>query len=79
MPPDDVQILLVMGLLIRIMGWAATLAGLVVTVIMIPASTLIGGVINTSRKEMLKHTDARVKLSTEVVTGVCHARVKLST
>ncbi|GAX75363.1 hypothetical protein CEUSTIGMA_g2807.t1 [Chlamydomonas eustigma] len=64
------QILVVMGLLIRIMGWAATLAGLVVTVIMIPASTLIGRVINTSRKEMLKHTDARVKLSTEVVTGI---------
>ena len=64
------QILIVMGLLVTIMGWAATLAGFAVTVVMIPSSTLVGRYLQASRKEMLKHTDARVKLSTEIVTGI---------
>lgn len=64
------QILIVMGLLVTIMGWAATMAGFAVTVVMIPSSTLVGRYLQAARKEMLKHTDARVKLSTEIVTGI---------
>ena len=64
------QILIVMGLLVTIMGWAATLAGFAVTVVMIPSSTLVGRYLQAARKEMLKHTDARVKLSTEIITGI---------
>lgn len=64
------QIFIIMAMLARIMGWASTLAGLAVTVIMIPLSTLVGKALGTSRREMLKHTDARVKLSTEIVTGI---------
>lgn len=63
------QIFVVMAMLVSIMGWAATMAGLGVTVVMIPLSTLVGKYLAASRREMLKHTDARVKLSTEVVTG----------
>jgi len=64
-----------MGLIVRIMGWAPTMAGMAVTVIMIPSSTIVGRLLGASRKEMLKHTDARVKLSTEIVTGEdCEAR-----
>lgn len=59
-----------MGLIVHIMGWAATMAGFAVTVIMIPSSTIVGKYLGTARREMLKHTDARVKLSTEIVTGM---------
>ena len=31
-----------MAMLVAIMGWAATMAGLAVTVVMIPSSTIVG-------------------------------------
>lgn len=64
------QILVINALLIRILGLWATLAGFVVTIIMIPLSTLVGKSLGTARKEMMKQADARVKLSTEIITGI---------
>lgn len=58
-----------MGLLVRIMHWAPAMAGLAITVVMIPLSTLIGKALGKARREMVKQTDARVKLATEIITG----------
>lgn len=44
------------------------LAGLAVTIAFIPASTWLGKKIGAVRKELVKLTDARVKLCTEVIT-----------
>ncbi|KAJ9526631.1 hypothetical protein QJQ45_017605 [Haematococcus lacustris] len=63
------QIFVVMALLVRIMGWAPAMAGLAVTVVMIPLSTLVGKSLGTARRAMVKQTDARVKLATEIITG----------
>lgn len=63
------QIFVVMALLVRIMHFAPAMAGLVVTVIMIPLSTFIGKALGKARREMVKQTDARVKLATEIITG----------
>ncbi|KAL6750031.1 P-loop containing nucleoside triphosphate hydrolase protein [Haematococcus lacustris] len=64
------QIFVVMALLVRIMGWAPAMAGLAVTVVMIPLSTLVGKSLGTARRAMVKQTDARVKLATEIITGI---------
>lgn len=68
-PSAAVQILVVMGLLVRIMSFWPAMAGLIVTILLIPLSALIGKKQGQVRKEVLKHTDARVKLCTEVITG----------
>ena len=60
-----------MALLVRIMSFAPAMAGLVVTVIMIPLSTFIGKALGKARREMVKQTDARVKLASEIITGEC--------
>ena len=41
-PLPYLQIFIVMAMLVAIMGWAATMAGLAVTVVMIPSSTIVG-------------------------------------
>jgi len=64
------QIFVVMALLVRIMHFLPAMAGLVVTVIMIPLSTFIGKALGKARREMLKQTDARVKLASEIITGI---------
>ncbi|KAF5828549.1 hypothetical protein DUNSADRAFT_17458 [Dunaliella salina] len=64
------QIFVVMALLVRIMHFLPAMAGLVVTVIMIPLSTVIGKALGKARREMLKQTDARVKLASEIITGI---------
>ena len=64
------QIVTTMGLLVRIIGWGGAFAGFGVTLALIPASTLIGKKIGQCRKTQLKFTDRRVKLTTEVVTGI---------
>lgn len=64
------QIFVVMAMLVRIMHFLPAMAGLVVTVIMIPLSTFIGKALGKARREMVKQTDARVKLASEIITGV---------
>eukprot|EP00955_Chlamydomonas_euryale_P001159 13315-Chlamydomonas_euryale.AAC.1 len=60
------QICVVMLMLVRILGWQATVAGAGVTVALVPFSWVWTRVIAASRRQMVKHTDARVKLSSEV-------------
>eukprot|EP00201_Polytomella_parva_P004356 CAMPEP_0175076738 /NCGR_PEP_ID=MMETSP0052_2-20121109/22928_1 /TAXON_ID=51329 ORGANISM="Polytomella parva, Strain SAG 63-3" /NCGR_SAMPLE_ID=MMETSP0052_2 /ASSEMBLY_ACC=CAM_ASM_000194 /LENGTH=630 /DNA_ID=CAMNT_0016345979 /DNA_START=136 /DNA_END=2024 /DNA_ORIENTATION=+ len=64
------QILVVMGLLVRVMGWGPSFAGLAVTITIIPATMMSGKALAASRREQVKHTDARIKLCSEVVTGI---------
>jgi ATP-binding cassette subfamily C (CFTR/MRP) protein 1 len=59
-----------MAMLVRIMGWAPAMAGLAVTIVMIPLSTLVGRALGTARRAMIKQTDGRVKLATEIITGI---------
>lgn len=55
----------------RIVGvWAAT-AGLAVTVILIPITTVVTRRLKRIRAALIKCTDERVKLVTEVITGEC--------
>ncbi|PRW33949.1 ABC transporter isoform A [Chlorella sorokiniana] len=64
------QILVVMGLLVRIIHWAPALAGLGVTIALIPISALVGRQLAAVRRALVGFTDARVKLCTEVITGI---------
>ncbi len=68
------QIFVIMAMLVRIMGWLPALASFAVTVIMIPLSTLIGKALARLRKAMVKETDGRVKLASEIITGALHVR-----
>ncbi|KAL6768590.1 hypothetical protein ACKKBF_B11340 [Auxenochlorella protothecoides x Auxenochlorella symbiontica] len=64
------QILCVMGLLMRVIGVVSAVTGLAVTVALIPLLTLLGKKLASIRKESMTLTDARVKLCTEVLTGI---------
>ncbi|KAK9797814.1 hypothetical protein WJX73_000524 [Symbiochloris irregularis] len=64
------QILVVLGLLVRILSWAPALAGFLVTVALIPCSTYVAKRQASVRKDMMAHTDKRVKLTSEVVSGM---------
>jgi len=64
------QIITTMGLLVRIIGWAGSFAGLGVTLALIPLNTFIGKKVGQYRKVQMKYTDQRVKLTTEVITGI---------
>lgn len=64
------QILTTMALLVRIIGWPGAFAGLGVTFALIPLNTFAGKKVNQYRKVQMKVTDQRVKLTTEVITGV---------
>ncbi|KAI3434886.1 hypothetical protein D9Q98_002940 [Chlorella vulgaris] len=64
------QILVVMGLLVRVIHLLPALAGLAVCVALIPLSTLVGRQLGRIRRRLVGYTDARVKLCTEVITGI---------
>ncbi|GMH35949.1 hypothetical protein BSKO_03817 [Bryopsis sp. KO-2023] len=64
------QILTVMGMLVRIIGWLPAFAGLMVTVALIPMNAFAGKFIAKYRKEKMLRTDSRVKLTTEIITGI---------
>lgn len=64
------QILVVMGMLVRILGLLSSLSALLVTVALIPISTLVGRALAKARRDMVQYTDARVKLASEIVTGI---------
>ena len=63
-----------MGLLVRVIRWAPALAGLGVTVALIPLSAAVGRTLAAVRRELVGYTDARVKLCTEVITGAWMAQ-----
>lgn len=60
------QILVVCALLVRVMGLWPAVAGLAVTLLLIPTSSFIGRRLSKARKAVVAQTDARVKLTTEV-------------
>lgn len=64
-----VQILVVMGLLMRIIHVVPALAGLSVTIVLVPITTVVSRRLSKVRRALIKCTDDRVKLVTEVITG----------
>lgn len=64
------QILMVMAMLIRVLHLVPSLVGLAVTVALIPLSSLVARALGRIRKRIVKLTDARVKLSSEVILGI---------
>ena len=63
-----------MLLLMRIIHLVPALAGLAVTIILVPITTVVSRRLKKVRAALIKCTDDRVKLVTEVITGrqFCH-------
>ena len=59
-----------MLLLVRVMGWAPALAGVAVTLILVPVGSGISRVLAAVRRQLVKCSDARLKLTTEVLLGI---------
>ena len=75
----EAQILLTMVLLVRIMGAAPALAGVAVTLVIAPLSSLINRKQHVIRQELSASSDARLKLVGQVLAGIktvkcAHAR-----
>lgn len=63
------QILAVMALLVRVLGWLPAFAGLMVTILLLPLNAVAGKYMVAFRKKKMGFTDSRVKLTSEVVNG----------
>jgi hypothetical protein len=63
------QILVVMAMLVRVLNLVPAACGLASTIALIPASIYTGRKLAGIRKRLMMHTDARIKLCSEVVTG----------
>lgn len=68
-PPPHTQIVIVMCLLVRVLTLWPALAGLGMTVAIIPLTLLLGRLMTAARRESVAAADARIKLTTEVITG----------
>ncbi|GMH36556.1 hypothetical protein BSKO_04424 [Bryopsis sp. KO-2023] len=64
------QITVILLMLMRVLGWASALAGFGMTLTLIPLNTVVGSRMEKYRKQMMTHTDERVKLTTEVIAGI---------
>lgn len=64
------QILVVLALLVRVLHWAPALCGLSATIAMIPAGMITGRKLASIRRRLMARTDSRIKLCSEVVTGM---------
>ena len=64
---------MVLLLLFRVIGVIPSLAGVGVTLAMIPISSVIGRYMSTVRGKLMKATDERVKITTEVRSSCMHA------
>ena len=60
----------IMLLLVREVGWAAAACGLAWILILIPTQLLIAQFIGKCKRDMLKYTDERVKLSNEILSTI---------
>ncbi|KAK9847067.1 hypothetical protein WJX84_012280 [Apatococcus fuscideae] len=65
-----VQIVVIMGMLVRVIGWAPALAGFLTTCALIPVTGWLGRKLGAVRRAVVKHTDARVRTTTEVILGI---------
>lgn len=61
--------MIVMCLLVRVLTLWPALAGLGMTVAIIPLTLLLGRLMTAARRESVAAADARIKLTTEVITG----------
>lgn len=61
--------MVVMGMLVRVVHFIPAAAGLASTIALIPFSIFTGRKLASIRKQLMAHTDARIKLCSEVVTG----------
>ena len=59
-----------MAMLVRVINWLPALCGLLSTIAFIPISIAMGKKLASIRKQLMLQTDARIKLCSEVVTGV---------
>ena len=64
------QIFVVLALLVRVIQPIPALVGLGVTVALIPLSAFVARALGRVRKRVVALTDARVKLCSEVITGI---------
>ena len=64
------QIVVIMGMLVRVIGWAPALAGFLTTCALIPVTGWLGRKLGAVRRAVVKHTDARVRTTTEVILGI---------
>ena len=64
------QIVVIMGMLVRVIGWAPALAGFLTTCGLIPVTGWLGKKLGAVRRAVVKHTDARVRTTTEVILGI---------
>ena len=67
---NHAQVTVTMLLLVNIMSWAPALAGVGVTVILVPAGSFISRRLAAIRRDIVRCTDARMKLTTEVLLGI---------
>ena len=65
------QIVVLMALLIRMLTWQSAMTGLGVTLSVIPLSIWVGRLQTRIRLQVVERTDARVKLTGEVLSGLC--------
>ena len=67
------QIVVLMALLIHMLTWQSAMTGLGVTLAIIPFSIWVGRLQTKVRLHVVQKTDARVKLTGEVLSGEFHA------
>ena len=64
-----VQIIVILALLSQLLTWQAALAGLGVTLVLVPLSLWVSRWQARMRTHAVKRSDARVKLTSEVLSG----------
>ena len=66
----NLQILVVMAMLVRVLGLLPAAVGLAVTASLVPFSTFVGRELGKLRKATVSATDERLKLTSEVLGGI---------
>jgi len=64
------QVLVTIGLLVRVLGIVPAAVGLLTTIIFIPINMAVGKRIFAYRRKLIGYTDKRVKMVTEVLSGI---------
>ena len=57
-------------MLVRVMDWASALAGVAVTFTLVPVGSWLSRKLGQTRKALVKCSDARLKLTTELLLGI---------
>ena len=70
MLPPLLQVVVTMLLLVSVLSWAPALAGIVTMLVLVPVTGLISRRLVHVRHSLLRASDARLKLTTEVLLGI---------